>query len=354
MHNPIVVFDIGGTQTRCAIYSPQNDQLIKKVSCRTPNYTDFKSNSNTLVRNALLTLIENLGNKVLGNTTPEYVAVAFPGPINKDDEVLTAPTVWGSTDHKPVAIKSSLQDIWPDSNILLLNDVTAAGYYHLRHPTDSACIVTVSSGIGNKVFINGVPIVGPGGRGGEIGHLQVDHSTKAPPCDCGHYGHLGALASGRASRWQARKLYNENPLWYSLSALGDMYPNATDIPNEAIVAAFHTKDKWTEELIKRLAQPLGRVLAGIHLSIGIERFVLVGGFALALGESYRKFVCRSANESGWNMGEKWDSMIELGAAETDAGMVGAGRYTCMNATQQKTGIIDDSADTRSDYLVTST
>ena len=60
-------------------------------------------------------------------------------------------------------------------------------------------IVTVGSGVGHKVFLQGLPVAGVNGRGGEIGHLRVDWAADAIRCDCGGSGHVGGLASGRTS-----------------------------------------------------------------------------------------------------------------------------------------------------------
>ena len=82
-----------------------------------------------------------------------------------------------------------------------------------------------------------------------------------------------------------------------------------------------------------MAKPLGQVLAGIHLTVGVERFVIVGGFATALGDGYRKLLVNSAAASTWHLGTDWSSIIELGTESINAGLIGAGRYaTCSGNT----------------------
>ena len=60
--------------------------------------------------------------------------------------------------------------------------------------------------------------------------------------------------------------------------------------------------------------------------MGIERFVIFGGFGTALGEKYRKLLVASAQRDCWSSGQDWDQMIELGAADDDSGLLGAGRF----------------------------
>jgi glucokinase len=219
----------------------------------------------------------------------------------------------------------------------VVNDVTAAGYRYLSRPDDDLCMVTVSSGIGHKVFLHGRPVLGPHGRGGEIGHVRVDFSDDAPICDCGGRGHLGAVASGRGSRFQVSRLAALAPAAFARSQLGRQVGAHVDrVDNAAIVQAFHREDPWTVGLLRRMAQPLGQVLATVHATLGIERFVIVGGFALALGPAYRVLLAEAAASCCWALGGNWDEMIELGQADDDAGLIGAGRMLTMYASQMET------------------
>lgn len=328
MHDITLVFDVGGTNLRCALYFQRTDNLYNIVQCSTPHFSQFKGKPTSSIRAALLAKMKSISKPLLKGKIPKRIAIAFPGPINADGDVLTAPTIWGRAEKQPVSISCKLKQIWPQSDILLINDVSAADYNYLNQPNEDLCVVTVSSGIGHKVFIGGKAIVGRGGHGGEIGHWQVDHSSNAPICECGHQGHLGAVASGRASQWQAHKLFKENPHSYSKSILSKKSATVDGLCNEDIVEAFHSQDDWSVQLVTRLARPLGHALAGIHLAVGTERFVLIGGFALALGEGYRQLVRESARRAAWDLGLEWDSMIELGSNVTNAGLLGAGRYAC--------------------------
>jgi glucokinase len=209
----------------------------------------------------------------------------------------------------------------------LLNDVTAAGYRYVEPDLQDFCLVTVSSGIGNKVFLRGSPVTGPGGRGGEIGHLRVDLSDNALRCDCGMSGHLGAVASGRGALSLALCLAREAPREFASSSLARACdPDHPAFDTEALAAAFRSGDAWAARVIDRVAAHLGYVLAAIHAAVGIERFILIGGFAFGLGEQYRRRVAEAAATSGWDLGQRWSSMISFGIDDDDSGLLGAGRY----------------------------
>jgi glucokinase len=193
--------------------------------------------------------------------------------------------------------------------------------------------VTVSSGVGHKVFIGGMPVVGASGRGGEIGHTRVDFSDEAPICDCGGRGHLGAVASGRAMRSQALRLAREDLEGFRRSHVGKAVSgDLSRIDNQVFARAFRAGDPWTMDLIAKIAEPLGRVLAMIHATVGVERFVITGGIAHALGPEYLRLLAQAAAASEWALGQNWDEMLELGRMGDDAGMFGAGLLAARSMT----------------------
>ena len=86
----------------------------------------------------------------------------------------------------------------------LLNDVSAASWHFaVRLTAERFGVVTVSSGIGFKIFDRRLGAC-VNDDAGEIGHLVIDESAGARRCECGERGHLAAFASGRAVEQAAR------------------------------------------------------------------------------------------------------------------------------------------------------
>ena len=91
---------------------------------------------------------------------------------------------------------------------LSLNDVSAAAWYlSSRTRARRFLVVTVSSGIGSKLFDRDHPagVIDDPPYAGEIGHVVVDPGDDAPLCGCGGRGHLGAISSGRGTERLARE-----------------------------------------------------------------------------------------------------------------------------------------------------
>lgn len=302
-----LVFDIGGTKTRAGLFDPARARLLRSLAQPTPNHLDLPDHAFPELRGRLLDLLQRLGTQLVEDRAVQKVSVAFAGPVDPEGNVLAAPTVWGTRLGRPYALTQDLRERWPGARISVMNDVTAAGYRYLRSAADDYCIVTVSSGIGHKVFLGGRAAVGPHGRGGELGHLRVDDSPAAPLCECGGRGHLGALGSGRGVLRRAR-----------------LDTGRPELTSTELVAAFRAAEPWAVEAIRKGATPLGFALAALHLGLGLERFVLVGGFALALGEPYRRLVAEAAAARCWDGGTQWDAWLELGVDDDDSGLIGAG------------------------------
>ncbi|HET6763335.1 MAG TPA: ROK family protein, partial [Longimicrobiaceae bacterium] len=314
---------------RGALYSPAGNRLLGVRRCATPGCATLPGAGVDAIRARLLESIDGLAAELCGGRPAGPVVVGFAGPVDGHGTVLAAPTVWGG-DASAFPLGGALQARWPQARVRVVNDVTAAGYRYLRGPGDDLVVVTVSSGIGHKVFVDGRPVVGRAGRGGEIGHLRMCDAADAPLCECGGRGHLGALGSGRATPWQVRRLAREDPVGFFDSAL--CAPSAGDprrVDNPMLIAAFREGDDWAARVVERMARPLGQALAAIHQAVGSERFVLVGGFALALGPAYASRVARSAADACWCLGMDWDSAVELGEPDDDAGLIGGGRLAAI-------------------------
>ena len=316
-----LVFDIGGSLLRAGLWNAASERLLARAEMPSPGL-DQNATEDPLER--LLGALRRLAEQLIeAGDAPLAIGIAFPGPVDALGRVGQAPTLWGERGPEPIDLAAMVSSALWDRPTLLANDLTAAGMRYAS-PGQDFCIVTVSSGIGNKLFLDGRPVLGEQHRGGEIGHWRVDPSPTAPLCECGGRGHLGALASGRSlahhfsvvSTCEAELLASS-----SLSYLS----SADAVSNAEVARAFREGDPFAELLIRACAQPLGVALASLHLAIGIERFVIVGGGAAALGPNYLNEVAKSAAESSWGPDELWPARIEAGLDDDDSGLIGMGR-----------------------------
>jgi len=296
----VLVFDLGGTHIRAAWFNA--GKLEPVVRANTPH----GSLSEDGPRHLTLAL-KAAGEEAAAGRSPPAVGLAFPGPITANDSLLAPTAGMRGPAGSLSELRASMAEAWPGAEVAIINDVSAAGYHFVERGRGDFVVINVGSGIGNKIFLDGKPVVGPNGRGGEIGHWRIpsDHYAWLD-CDCGGSGHLGAISSGRGCLKVGRRM---------ASRLADGAA-ASALTSEGLVAAFHQGERWAVESIERAAEPLGGVIAAIHLATGIEEFILVGGFARILADGYRRIVVAAAADHCWNIGQDWDRMITIGEDET--------------------------------------
>lgn len=319
-----LVFDIGGTNFRVGTFSLSESKLIGMRIIQNAFYRPEKDIPHQQwLTEKIFQSTENLP----GIDLIQHVVVGFPGPIDASGNVYKTPTLWGASQQNPFSLMETCKSIWPNRLVEVINDVTACGYYYRESGFRDFCVITVSSGIGCKVFLSGEPVTGRSGRGGEIGHLRVKSGQNAPVCDCGGAGHLGGIASGRGILKHVQHNAQTDPIGFSRSILSTPChgkPNA--ISNEIIIEACKAGDEWVIRHIRETCRYLANVIAAIHVAIGIEQFIITGGFALALGDLYKTILVEEAREQCWDLGQDWDEMIVLGSKPDEAGLLGAGYY----------------------------
>lgn len=310
-----LVFDIGGTIWRAALYGAGGLEQRKQIEAR--------PGADPVV--ALLDGLTELGRAVLGEVErPGRIAIAFPGPVDGHGRVQAAPPLWERPLERPLDLGRLVAAMFGDAPVTVVNDLSAAGYRYLGDGGDFA-VITVSTGIGSKVFVEGRPLLGSKQRGGEIGHWRVDMAADAPPCDCGGRGHLGAIASGRALPAALARARSEHPDLLESSALRAELSRGATPSNRDVARAFREADGLAVQAVAYGARALGSALALLHVGIGLERFVIIGGLARALGDEYLHLLERAAAAACWGDPEDWAERIQPGEPDDDSGLLGAGR-----------------------------
>ena len=325
-----ILFDLGGTHLRCAL-SGEDDELGKIQKTRIETFLD--GHQPRVVWDKILaqmtSYVESV-NGLAGSQAP--VILAFPGPIDAHKRIIGAPTVTGSNDLAIPDLRAELMSL-TKRNVYILNDVSAAAWHFGRRlEIERFMVLTVSSGIGSKIFDCRHPdgVFDSKPYAGEIGHFIVDESPLAPRCDCGGIGHLGAIASGRGIERRARLLAQADTASFLGSACArDFCATATTLTNEQhLVPAAKAGDAWAISVIRESTRPLARVLNCVVLGSGLDGIVLIGGFALGLGAFYLDLVrelmtscCDDPVLTPW-----LPELVHLGDVSEEACLEGAAAY----------------------------
>lgn len=135
--------------------------------------------------------IDYVGVSTTGYVTPEGITSINPETLNFPVPFPLAQTLEQLT-NKPVSI---------------LNDAQAAAWFEfvqLKNPSLNMAFITVSTGVGGGIIIDGKLHKGNSGLAGHIGHMSV--AIEGPLCGCGQRGCVESMASGNAIQKRAKPL----------------------------------------------------------------------------------------------------------------------------------------------------
>ena len=235
-----------------------------------------------------------------GLTTADVagVGISSPGPCDPERGVVTdAPNLPGW--HNIHVTKLVGEAIGLPA--LLENDAAAACYGEFRFGAGRGKLhvlyLTLGTGIGGGIIIDGQLYRGASGAAGEVGHLVL--VEEGPPCNCGGRGCLEALASGPAIAREAGAA------------------NA-----EAVHAAAEAGDARAAAVIERAGRFLGLGLTGLLNSLNPEALILGGGL-VALGDRYIGTAMRTARERAFEQVLRDATMTTAELGGDRAGALGA-------------------------------
>ena len=96
-------------------------------------------------------------------------------------------------------------------------------------------------------------------------------------------------------------------------------------PLGALVTAYGAGDALAAAVVERGAAAMGRAVALLHTAVGVERFVIIGGFARALGDGYLRALAAASAARCWGDPARWNERIVAGVDDDDSGLLGMGR-----------------------------
>lgn len=168
---------------------------------------------------------------------------------------------------------------WTGLPVALINDARAMTLGEWRfgagRGVDIACL-TLGTGIGGGLVINGKLHLGPTGSAGELGHISVD--VNGPQCGCGNRGCIEAFASGPAiSAMGMKAVVQGQETRIADLAGGDL----NRITPELICEAAHAGDRIAKQIYEFAGMIIGAGVANIILAVSPRRIVIGGGVAAA-------------------------------------------------------------------------
>jgi glucokinase len=179
--------------------------------------------------------------------------------------------------------------------------------------------VTLGTGVGGGIIVNGEIVNGANGTGGEIGHFKAE--SEGAPCNCGKTGCLETIVSATGMVRQAVELIKENPS----SHLSNLYQQNGEVSAKDIFHLAGKGDTLSQKIIDRNVNILGSVFANLSVIVNPAIIIIGGGlsqagapFIQAIADSFRKQALPRVSE-----------VCSIKAAElgNDAALIGAAKVS---------------------------
>lgn len=241
------------------------------------------------------------------------IGVAAPGPLNPSEGVIySAPNIPAFRDFPIVEFLNSKFNVPVfldnDANLAALGEWKAgAGQGH-----DHLIYLTISTGIGSGIIVDGKLLHGERGMAAELGHVTV--IPDGPICGCGHHGHLEALASGKnIACWTKSQL---------ASGIDSSLTKAKKVTAKTIAKAARKGDSLALKAYQRAGNILGLTLANFLHCFNPSIVIFGGGVSLS-GNLLLEPIRQSVKEHVMNSKYTENLIITTAALGDDAGMIGA-------------------------------
>ena len=297
--------DVGGTTIKMGFFETDGKLLDK---------WEIKTNTANGGEEILSDIAKGIDNKLaqegISKDEVQGVGVGVPGPVRGGGVVNRCVNLgWGVKDvaEELGALTGLTVKVGNDANVAALGELWQGG---AKGCTD-AVMVTLGTGVGGGVIVDGKIVAGFHGAGGEIGHITVN-PDEIEACNCGQYGCLEQYASATGIvRMAKRKLAKTDD---ATSLRGFDPITAKDIFDEAKAG-----DEIAKELVDELGLILGSALSNLAVVANPEVIVIGGGVSKA-GTILIDTVAEHFRENAFYALK--DTRFELATLGNDAGIYG--------------------------------
>lgn len=300
--------DVGGTSVKCGLFQTDG-VLVEKWEIPTRK----ENSGEQILPDIAKTILDKIAERGMNKEDVDGVGIGVPGPVNDQGEVPCAVNLyWG---FKAVAKEMTELTGLPakagnDANVAALGEAWKGA----AEGAKNVIMVTLGTGVGGGIIIDGKILAGAHGAGGEIGHAAVDHAEKEA-CNCGNCGCLEQYASATGIVRVAKRVLaatEEETVLRSFNRLSA----------KNVLDAYKNGDKVAGDIMDQVGEILGSTLAVFTCVTDPEAIVIGGGVSKAgqplidcIEKYYKKHAFSACK----------DTPIILAKLGNDAGIYGCAR-----------------------------
>ena len=307
----VIGIDVGGQTTKCGVIDARGTVLAQTV-IRTDTYTEIEPYIAELAA-ALQHIISEAGAE--GHI--RGIGVGAPNGNYYTGEIENAVNLtWGGT--KRIAFSKLLSDAMNGIPVSLTNDANAAAMgemtYGAARGMKNFIMITLGTGVGSGIVIDGKIVYGHDGFAGELGHTcAVRYNGRL--CNCGKTGCLETYCSATGVARTARE-------WIEMTSEPSVLRSLDKVTSKDVYEAAKEGDKLAIKIFEYTGTILGQKFADFIEFSAPEAIVLFGGLARAK-EFLREPIEKSMNA---NVLPLWRGKVKLVFSqlkESDAAILGA-------------------------------
>jgi glucokinase len=311
MNSHVIGIDVGGQTTKLGVVDARGTVLAQTV-IRTDTYTDIEPYI-AEVAEALNKIIKESGTE--GNI--KGIGVGAPNGNYYTGTIENAVNLsWGGT--KTIKFAELLSEAMNGLPVALTNDANAAAVgemtYGAARGMKNFIMITLGTGVGSGIVINGDVVYGHDGFAGELGHVAAVRNN-GRTCNCGKTGCLETYASAIGMARTARE-------WLELSDEPSLLRSLDNITSKDVYEAAKDGDKLALRVFDFTGKMLGRSFADFIAFSAPEAIVLFGGLARA-----KEFLVGPIEEAmNANVLPLWKNKVKIVFSqlkESDAAILGA-------------------------------
>lgn len=271
LERPYVIgLDLGGTNAVFGIVDKEAN-IVAQTSVKTQAYPDVNDFVDACVE-ALKPIIEEVGGigKIRGMGAGAPNANYYTGNIEKAPNL-----IWAKDKIVPLA-KMFSERLGID--VAMTNDANAAAmgemYYGAAKGMKNFIVITLGTGVGSGIVVNGEMLYGHDGFAGELGHVKMVRGEEGRQCGCGGKGCLETYCSATGVARTAREMLqkDERP-----SLLRELNPEK--IESYDVFKAAFAGDELAKDIFEFTGKMLGEACADFAAFSSPEAFIFFGGLA---------------------------------------------------------------------------
>lgn len=304
--------DLGGTTTKFAIMKPQGE-----IQQRWSIQTDVLNDGNNIIPNIIDSINHHLQLYQMSSKQFQGIGIGTPGSVDYQTE--TVDSAFNLNWDRPMALKEQIE-LHTNIPVQVENDANVAAlgerWLGAGKNSDNVAFVTLGTGVGGGIIINGQIIHGQGGSAGEIGHMTIN--PQGYRCTCGKKGCLETVASATGIVHVARDYAQE---YAGDSELKASLDNGDDLTAKDVFDLAKQNDPLALKVTSAVCDQLGLALSIVAVTINPQYIIIGGGVSNAgdfllqrVQESYNRYVFSSVKKT---------TTLTLATLGNEAGVIGA-------------------------------